>query len=88
MAPKSSFPSNQEEWIKKAVMEYIAKTAHGKLWEHGKPAPKDDSDLLTWVESKGTELEKVFSDFYTSLDPQKLNIFRKVGITHCFMPLH
>ncbi|PBK60415.1 hypothetical protein ARMSODRAFT_1026606 [Armillaria solidipes] len=77
MAPKSLFPSDQEEWIKKAVVEYITKTAHGKLWEHGKPAPKDNSNLSTWVESKGTELEKVFLDFYTSLDPQKLDICRK-----------
>ncbi|KAK0231847.1 hypothetical protein EDD85DRAFT_793517 [Armillaria nabsnona] len=77
MAPKSLFPSDQEEWIKQAIVEYIAKTAHGKLWEHGKPAPKDNSDLLMWVESKGMVLEKVFPEFYTSLDPQKLDIFRK-----------
>lgn len=88
MAPKSLFPSDQEEWIKQAVVEYIAKTTHGKLWEHGKPAPKDDSNLSTWVESKGTELEKAFPEFYTSLDPQKLDIFRKVGITRYLTLLH
>ncbi|KAK0466513.1 hypothetical protein IW261DRAFT_1574501 [Armillaria novae-zelandiae] len=77
MAPKSSFPTDQEDWIKKSIAEYIPKTAYGKVWEHGKPAPEDDPGLPTWVENKAADLEKAFPEFYQVLEPKKLEDMRK-----------
>ncbi|KAK0463435.1 hypothetical protein IW261DRAFT_1624451 [Armillaria novae-zelandiae] len=77
MAPKSSFPTDQEDWIKKSIAEYIPKTAYGKVWEHGKPAPEDDTGLSTWVENKAADLEKAFPEFYQALEPKKLEDMRK-----------
>ncbi|KAK0207493.1 hypothetical protein IW262DRAFT_1302703 [Armillaria fumosa] len=69
--------------IKKIIVEYIPKTTYGKVWEHRKPAPKDNSDLSSWVEAKGAELEKMFPDFYKSLDPKKLDDARKKFAAKC-----
>ncbi|KAK0467550.1 hypothetical protein IW261DRAFT_1426489 [Armillaria novae-zelandiae] len=77
MVPKSSFPTDQEDWIKKCIAEYIPKTAYGKVWEHGKPAPEDDTGLSTWVENKVADLEKAFPEFYQALEPKKLEDMRK-----------
>ncbi|KAK0471045.1 hypothetical protein IW261DRAFT_1671558 [Armillaria novae-zelandiae] len=77
MVLKSSFPTDQEHWIKKSIAEYIPKTAYGKVWEDGKPAPEDDTGLSTWVENKVADLEKAFPEFYQVLEPKKLEDMRK-----------
>ncbi|KAK0207416.1 hypothetical protein IW262DRAFT_1302761 [Armillaria fumosa] len=70
--------------IKKIIAQYIPKMTYGKVWEHGTPAPKDDSDLLSWVEAKGAELEKAFPNFYKLLDPKRLDDARKKFAAKCW----
>ncbi|SJL15926.1 uncharacterized protein ARMOST_19434 [Armillaria ostoyae] len=77
MAPKSSFPQSQEDWIKPKIAEYLLKTMYGKEWIHSQPPPKDDSDLSTWVEKRGEDIENAFADFYKDLPPKELDNIRK-----------
>ncbi|KAK0243562.1 hypothetical protein EDD85DRAFT_786462 [Armillaria nabsnona] len=77
MVPKSSFLQAQEDWIKPKIAEYLLKTMYGKEWIHGQPPPKDDSDLSTWVEKQGEDIENAFTDFYKDLPPKELDNIRK-----------
>lgn len=78
MAPKSSFLPAQDDWIKPKISKYLLKTMYSKEWVHGQPPPKDDSDLMKWVEQQGEDLENAFLDFYKALPLKELDNLRKV----------
>ncbi|KAF9536574.1 hypothetical protein CPC08DRAFT_771519 [Agrocybe pediades] len=62
------YPKNQLVWLKNHLPTFLAKTSYGKPVIHGKPLPKDDSDLSTWVTARWDEFQLEFKEELEATD--------------------
>ncbi|KIJ04576.1 hypothetical protein PAXINDRAFT_159328, partial [Paxillus involutus ATCC 200175] len=56
------FPSEQSQWIKATMPEYLKKLGKNKPRAPGAPEPRDDSDKGDWIELCLKEFESKFKD--------------------------
>lgn len=70
----TGFEGDQRQFLLDLVPEYLAKTAYGKPATPGKPLPKDDPDLSTWVADRRREFETKFAEELTGGSGEESNV--------------
>ncbi|KAF9546523.1 hypothetical protein CPC08DRAFT_755580 [Agrocybe pediades] len=62
------YPKDQLLWLNNHLPTFLAKTSYGKPVIHGKPLPKDDSDLSKWVTARWDEFQLEFKEELEATD--------------------